>query len=570
VTIQDLKPNPQDTSAFYLENIYQLLADTNGSPASLPSNVLKPPPFSPPRYAIWVNSLWFSSLAISLTSALLATLLQQWARRYVKVTRPQSRCTAQDRARVRAFFSERTLKRLHLLWATDAVPALLHLSLLLFFAGLLILLRNTNHTVFNAVVGWVALATTVYAYITLLPIFRSYSPYYGPFSSIGWQVFANIRRLICYEYWHKTPERLLARVERIAKGKALHEAQDCQDVDIVKQAVDALQDDHVKEQFFGVIPDFYNSKAGERIRCHPEGLFSHEFMRSLNEFLDRTLSLDSISESVRNSRLSICLNAANIGLDPSASSQITRRIILNENWYEDPPSAKTWYILRRWAKSDNKHMVASGRCIIARIIAKAWKHDETWMDLAMDQLGVSGDVLRAYLAHGNNILLANLINITRLFFENRFPYLDVLRSVSEFSVQDVLPDLQHKFCTLWNEIVQDAQSQPLHNDAQSQPLHSDSAFILEEIHAIYDALHPSGATGSTIEDNDRPSSTPNHPLCTDPDHLTFHHPTSTNSATVTSRTQAVPYRDTLLAARRSISHHSATTVISSPIPSDTP
>ena len=559
MTIQDLRPNPQDTSAFYLENIYQLLADTNVFPASLPSSVLKPPPFSPPRYAIWVNSLWFSSLAISLTSALLATLLQQWARRYVKVTRP--RCRPRDRARVRAFFFENTIKKLHLLWAADAVPTLLHLSLLLFFAGLLILLRNTNHTVFNAVVGWVALCITVYAYITLLPIFRSFSPYYGPLSSIGWQLYASVRRLMRCKYRANVPERLLGRVERIAKDEASQMAEDI-DVYIVNRTLDALHDDHVKEHFFGVIPGFYNSEAGKRIQGHPDGLFSRRFMRSLNEFLDHTLSLDSISESVRSSRLSICLNAANTGLDsldPCASSQITHRIIFNDHWYEVPPSVETRYILRRWTKSDNKHIVASGRCVIARVIAKAWKYDETWMALAMDQLGVSEDVLKDYLAHGNSVLLANLINITRLFFENKFPYLDVLGSVSKFSVEGVLPDLQRQFCTLWNEIVQDDQLQPPFND---------SSFILKEIRAIYNALHPSSTTGSIAEDNDHPSSTPNHPLpCTDPDNLSSHHPTSTNSTTY--KTQDVPYRGALLISSRSISHHSAATVTSPPIPPDT-
>ena len=558
MTIQDLRPNPQDTSAFYLENIYQLLADNNVSPASLPSSVLKPPPFSPPRYAIWVNSLWFSSLAISLTSALLATLLQQWARRYVKVTRP--RCTARDRARVRAFFFENTIKKLHLLWAADAVPTLLHLSLLLFFAGLLILLRNTNHTVFNAVVGWVALSITVYAYITLLPIFRSFSPYYGPLSSFGWQLYASIRRFMRCRYRanvSERPERLLGRVERIAKHEASQKAKEI-DVYIVNRTLDALQDDLVKEHFFGVIPGFYNSEAGKQIQDHPDGLFSRRFMQSLNEFLDHTLSLDSISESVRSSRLSICLNAANMGVDPCASSQITHRIILNDHWYGVPSSVETRYILRRWTKSDNKHIVASGRCVIARIIAKAWKHDETWKALAMDQLEVSEDVLNDYLAHGNSILLANLINITRLFFDNKFPYLDVLGSVSEFSVEGVLPDLQRQFCTLWNEIVQDDQPQP--------PFY-DSSFILKEIRTIYNALHPSSATGSTIEDNDHPSSTPDYPLlCTDPDNLSSHHPTPTNSATF--KTQDVPDRGALVISSRSISHHSAATVTSPPIPPD--
>ncbi|KAI9434478.1 hypothetical protein H4582DRAFT_2080835 [Lactarius indigo] len=75
VSIQDIQPNPQDTSNFYLANIYQTTVNPNIS-ASLPTS---PPPFSPPNYAIWVNSLWFMSLVISLTCALLVMLLQQWA-----------------------------------------------------------------------------------------------------------------------------------------------------------------------------------------------------------------------------------------------------------------------------------------------------------------------------------------------------------------------------------------------------------------------------------------------------------------------------------------------------------
>ena len=85
VSVQDLKPSSQDISAFYLANIYQILADSNRSQVIIPPTLPNPSiPFSPPTSAIWVNSLWILSLVISLTCALLATLLQQWARRYMK------------------------------------------------------------------------------------------------------------------------------------------------------------------------------------------------------------------------------------------------------------------------------------------------------------------------------------------------------------------------------------------------------------------------------------------------------------------------------------------------------
>ncbi|KAH9030913.1 hypothetical protein EDB85DRAFT_1866109, partial [Lactarius pseudohatsudake] len=131
VSIQDIRPNPQDTSNFYLANIYRTLAD----PASNISDSLpaSPPPFSPPNYAIWVNALLFLSLVISISCALLATLLQQWARRYLKVTQP--RYSLHKRARIRAFFAE-GVDRFLLPWAVEALPTLLHVSLFLFFAGI--------------------------------------------------------------------------------------------------------------------------------------------------------------------------------------------------------------------------------------------------------------------------------------------------------------------------------------------------------------------------------------------------------------------------------------------------
>ena len=176
MSIQDLHQDPQDTSNFYLASIYQATIspepNNNSSPAS-------PPLFSPPNSAVWVNALWFLSLVISLTCALLATLLQQWARRYLKLT--LSRYSPHKRARIRAFFSEGVEKCL-LPWTVDALPTPIHLSLFLFFAGLVVFLCNVNLTIFKLVLSWVSLCTALYGCITCMPIFRHDSPYYTPLS----------------------------------------------------------------------------------------------------------------------------------------------------------------------------------------------------------------------------------------------------------------------------------------------------------------------------------------------------------------------------------------------------
>ena len=110
---------------------HQLLADPNISRTSILATPATPPPFSPPRYAIWVNSLWFLSLVISLTCALLATLLQQWARRYLTTTQPP-RLSPHKRARIRSFFAD-GVERFRLPLAVETLPTLLHVSLFLFF-----------------------------------------------------------------------------------------------------------------------------------------------------------------------------------------------------------------------------------------------------------------------------------------------------------------------------------------------------------------------------------------------------------------------------------------------------
>jgi hypothetical protein len=62
---------------------------------------------------------------------------------------------------MRAFFAD-GVDKMHLPWAVETLPALIHLSLFLFFIGLAIFLFNINHSAFIAVIWWIGLFTTVY------------------------------------------------------------------------------------------------------------------------------------------------------------------------------------------------------------------------------------------------------------------------------------------------------------------------------------------------------------------------------------------------------------------------
>ncbi|KAN0126424.1 hypothetical protein V8E52_000064, partial [Russula decolorans] len=186
VTVQDLRPNSQDASAFHLGNIYEVLVDPNVTRTS-PSPAANRTTFSPARNAVWVNLLWFLSLVSSLSCALLATSLQKWARRYIRLTQP-ARCSPEKRARMRAFFAD-GVDKMQIHWAVEGLPTLLHISLFLFFGGILIYLYNVNHEIFFYVIGCIGLFSVVYGLITLLPLIRKDSPYYAPLSTPAWFLY---------------------------------------------------------------------------------------------------------------------------------------------------------------------------------------------------------------------------------------------------------------------------------------------------------------------------------------------------------------------------------------------
>ncbi len=61
------------------------------------------PEFLPPfASVVFVNSVWFLSLVLSLTCALITTLLQQWTRRYLRTI--QRNYTPHFRAHIREYF----------------------------------------------------------------------------------------------------------------------------------------------------------------------------------------------------------------------------------------------------------------------------------------------------------------------------------------------------------------------------------------------------------------------------------------------------------------------------------
>ncbi|KAJ3755148.1 hypothetical protein EV360DRAFT_25870, partial [Lentinula raphanica] len=129
-TSQTLSVDYTSLSASYLGEISAILR-ANGNSSIISQTPATDRTFSPTAGDIWVNGLWFISLAIALSVALFAVLAKQWLRQYMSIVTG----TPRERAFIRQFRFGGLVA-----WKVQAIigtlPVLLHLSLILFLVGL--------------------------------------------------------------------------------------------------------------------------------------------------------------------------------------------------------------------------------------------------------------------------------------------------------------------------------------------------------------------------------------------------------------------------------------------------
>ncbi|KAK0492116.1 hypothetical protein EDD18DRAFT_1080102, partial [Armillaria luteobubalina] len=138
-TSQSLQPNYTAMSASLLyESVLVQRAIANGSSVdSIAPSPLNPTiAFVPATTDIWVNGLWFVSLFLSLTTALVAVLVKQWLHHYVAL--PSG--TPRDRSFTHQFRYAGFQK-----WRVQVIigllPVFMHLALAIFLVGMMIFLQ---------------------------------------------------------------------------------------------------------------------------------------------------------------------------------------------------------------------------------------------------------------------------------------------------------------------------------------------------------------------------------------------------------------------------------------------
>ena len=239
-----------------LDRISQQLASM-GSPVQTDFTPPSPyPTFHPSASDRRVNIFWFISLVCSLSAALLATLVQQWYRAYVMASQHSPYRNPLKVARVNLFLLE-GLERLPM--AVEAVPGLIHLSVILFLLGLGDVILHIDITVFAATAIAIALCVCFYLYWAVAPIWNPQSPYWTPFSSIIWYLIRNL-------LWHLKLPRFksqLARREHSAMENT--RGRMTRDVRAVQWLADNIDGIDETETFLLAIPGSFSQVWGRDV-----------------------------------------------------------------------------------------------------------------------------------------------------------------------------------------------------------------------------------------------------------------------------------------------------------------
>ncbi|KAK6984097.1 hypothetical protein R3P38DRAFT_2663114 [Favolaschia claudopus] len=265
-----LNPDPGDLTVLLLARISeQIVASANGNTSNIPLP-LELNDGGPTRAALACNALWFLSLGLSLSCALIATLLEQWAREFLHRTDIHSAPVI--RARVFSFLYY-GLRRFNMHAIVNLIPFLLHLSLLLFFSGLVAFLVpvNTGITVIAAAMLFVV--ATTYSVLTVFPLRYLDSPYRTPLTGLFWKLFQYFKIR-----WNRQPspprpanetahsgtasETMVAAISRLAAEAC--EQRVARDLKALSWTVKSLADDTELEPFVDAISDMVWGPHGRR------------------------------------------------------------------------------------------------------------------------------------------------------------------------------------------------------------------------------------------------------------------------------------------------------------------
>jgi Family of unknown function (DUF6535) len=386
-----------------------------------------------------VNALFFMSLSLNLFAAMMATLLQRWTRQYLMLTHsPLS--NSDYRARLREVFGN-DLQDSPIILALRASMISMIYSALFFFVGLAFYLSSFNISVS---IGFYICST--FCFFRYVRIRKRKRALHIPF------------------YTAINPLRIMPEKPPVWKPTDLTTI----DGRVLDRLFMAVTEDSDLVRFFERIPGFCKSSLVDDPQGKIINLWKAKLDMAAEKLMERTWSLNSLSDSEKSRRVVACVKVADAVRLPDVGLSILK-VIFPWDQYQILQSVQIGLSLRAQgnASGTQQKFGLCAQSFVAGIISNAQPGDQRWIALAADQLGKSEDVILGYLEHGHeNLLLANLIHIIRQIFKSSSgddqdqDMADassfILPTLSNFDIRNTFLGLQHDFRVLWDEIDREA------------------------------------------------------------------------------------------------------------------
>ncbi|KAK0210845.1 hypothetical protein DFS33DRAFT_1378828 [Desarmillaria ectypa] len=154
-------------------------------------------PFIATTTSVWVNGLWFTSLTLSLTTALVSVLVKQWLHHYMLL--PFG--TPRERSLLRQFRYE-GLQKWRVLVIIGLLPVLMHTSLAIFFVGLVIYLGPLQITLAWIIGIITTVAYTAYLMAHILPLIFPQCPYRTSLCDLVHATYSYALPNLVRNFWH--------------------------------------------------------------------------------------------------------------------------------------------------------------------------------------------------------------------------------------------------------------------------------------------------------------------------------------------------------------------------------
>ena len=407
-------------------------------------------------------------------------------------------------------------------------------------------LFSVHPTIFKVVTAWTGICAVLYAIITILPIIRKDSPYSAPLSSsLSFcitslryiffhllQRFPHIDASICMP--RSRDPRVLQlddfshSISRSAEQCAL-EQDPTVDHRSLLWTFESLDEDTDLEKFFEGLHRLCESDTGKSLNLQQGFIEPNRktLSHALKEMMNRTLSSNLAFEIVQR-RLIICTKVIE-STSLFGPWWFLHRVLLG-GWHRFLGCIEFGLFVQNWKEIVHPITLFYRQCVAVLTILKVRDHDYRWKQLVGGLLDESTLLLHKHIGNDDSILLANAIFIARRTVQtysgsaerHREDIINAsskaLKTGCELDIQRTLPELQHEFCGLWNQLVATTQFDPPHHGLVATA-------TLKNIRRLYIALHGCSGTQTTpfyatTDDRDPILDNPkSYPMCTIDGHL---------------------------------------------------